>query len=69
MPETSPPPTVADEELARVLAVLGPMPIETDELVRVTGLPIRAIHVALLELDLSGLIERHGHQMVSRRSV
>lgn len=67
MPETSPPPDVADSERARVLAALGPMPVETDELVRVTGLSVRAIQVALLDLDLAGLIERHGRQLVSRR--
>lgn len=67
MPETSPPPDVADSERARVLAALGPMPIETDELVRVTGLSVRAIQVALMDLDLAGLIERHGQQLVSLR--
>jgi len=36
-----------------------------DELGRATGLPARAIQIALLELALAGRIERHGHQLVS----
>ncbi|MEQ1649416.1 MAG: DNA-processing protein DprA, partial [Hyphomicrobiaceae bacterium] len=65
MPETSSPPQVADNERARVLAALGPMPVKIDELVRVTGLSVRAIQIALLDLDLAGRIERHSGQLVS----
>ncbi len=64
-PETSSPPYNADSERARVLAVLGPSPVNIDELVRVTGLSVRVIQAAILELSLAGRIERHGHNLVS----
>ena len=64
-PETSPPPYDADGERARVLAVLGPSPVNIDELVRVTGLSVREVQAAILELTLAGRIERHGRNLVS----
>jgi DNA processing protein len=60
-------PGVADGDRERVYAALGPAPIDIDELGRATGLPARAIQIALVELALAGRIERHGHQLVSRR--
>jgi DNA processing protein len=54
-------------ETARVLAVLGPAPVNIDEVARACGLPIRVVHVAILELSLVGLVERHGGQLVSRK--
>jgi DNA processing protein len=65
-PETPPPPYDAESERARVLAVLGPVPVNIDELVRVTGLSARVIQAAILELSLDGQIERHGQNLVSR---
>ena len=56
---------VAPEDRARVLAALGPAPVDIDELIRATSLPAGAIQVALIELALAGRIERHGHQLVS----
>ena len=58
-------PTVAPQDRTRVLAALGPAPVDVDELVRATGLPARTLHIALIELALAGRIERHGHQLVS----
>jgi DNA processing protein len=58
-------PEVGVEAQARVLGALGPAPVDIDELARATGLPIRSIRIALIELDLAGRIERHGHQLVS----
>jgi DNA processing protein len=52
-------------ERARLLGALGPAPVDIDELARATGLSIRSIRIALIELDLAGRIERHGHQLVS----
>jgi DNA processing protein len=49
----------------RLLAALGPAPVDVDELARTTGLSARALQVTLLELALAGRIERHGHQLVS----
>ena len=61
-------PHVGDEDKARLLGALGPAPVDIDELARATGLPIRSIRIALIELDLAGRIERHGHQLVSLAS-
>lgn len=61
-----PPPSLGDADRQRVLAALGPAPVNVDELVRAVGLPARAVQVALLELALAGRIERHGQQLVSR---
>jgi DNA processing protein len=58
---------LADGDRERVYSALGPAPIDIDELGRATGLPARAIQTALVELALAGRIERHGHQLVSRR--
>jgi DNA processing protein len=73
--EPQPPPPVegahmpamplSDRDRDRVLAALGPAPIDVDTLVRGTGLGIRSVQVALLELALAGRIERHGGGLVS----
>jgi DNA processing protein len=70
-PGASPAPEREDwQELAaadreRLLAALGPAPVDIDELARASGLNVRAIQIALIELALAGRIERHGHQLVS----
>lgn len=51
---------------SRVLDVLGPHPIDIDEVMRATGLAARDVRAALMELDLSGDIVRHGVHLVSR---
>jgi DNA processing protein len=56
---------VGAAERERLLAALGPAPVDIDELTRATGLGARAIQIALIELALAGRIERHGHQLVS----
>jgi len=61
-------PEIGAEDRTRLLAALGPAPVDIDELVRATGLPVRAIQIALIELALAGRIERHGHQLVSLAS-
>jgi DNA processing protein len=60
-------PQMPDGDRERLLAALGPAPVDIDELGRATGLPARAIQIALLELALAGRVERHGHQLVSRK--
>mgnify|MGYP001811612757 FL=1 len=50
---------------ASVMATLGPAPVAIDDIVRATGLDIRTIRSVLIELDLAGLTERHGAQLVS----
>ena len=63
--QPAPPHTSTDGDYARVAAALGPHPVDVDALVRATELTIRAVHIALMELDLEGRIERHGSQLVS----
>jgi DNA processing protein len=58
-------PAIGPRDRARVLSALGPAPVDIDELVRATGLPVRALQIALIELALAGRIERHGHQLIS----
>jgi DNA processing protein len=48
-----------------IARLLGPTPISIDELARQSGLPIRAVQMTLLELELAGRIERHGGNAVS----
>ena len=58
-------PQVGDADRERLLAALGPAPVDVDALARATGLPARMIQMGLLELALAGRIERHGQQLVS----
>lgn len=62
-----PPPELHHNDRERLISALGPAPIDIDELARGSGLSIRAIHAALMELDLAGRIERHPGQLVSLR--
>lgn len=49
----------------QVLNALGPAPLEIDDIVRLTGVSLREVQTILLELDLSGRIERHGGNRVT----
>jgi len=49
----------------RLVELLGSSPLPIDELIRLAGLPARDVHALLLELDLSGRLERHGANAVS----
>jgi DNA processing protein len=44
----------------RVLAALGPSPVDLDDLARLAGVPARQLQGLLLDLELAGRIERHG---------
>jgi DNA processing protein len=46
-------------------SLLGAAPVGIDELVRLSGLPIRVVQTTLLELELRGRLERHGGNSVS----
>jgi DNA processing protein len=61
----STPPPFSEHDRDRVVAALGPAPVDVDSLVRGTGLSIRAVQAALIELALAGRIERHGNGLVS----
>jgi DNA processing protein len=60
-----PPASLSEDERGRVVAALGPAPIDIDSVVRSTGLGIRSVQIALMELALAGRIERHGGGLVS----
>lgn len=49
----------------QIVELLGPSPVEIDELVRQTGAPVAAILTVLLELELAGRISRHPGGKVS----
>jgi DNA processing protein len=58
-------PALSQGDRERVLAALGPAPVDVDTLIRGTGLPIRSVQVALIELSLAGRIARHGNGLIS----
>jgi DNA processing protein len=58
-------PAPSEDARARVLSLLGPAPVPIDALIRMVGLPARDVQGALAELDLDGLLERHGPNAVS----
>jgi DNA processing protein len=64
-PPVQPAPDPDADDRARVMATLGPAPVAVDDIVRATGLDIRSVRTVLIELDLAGLTERHGAQLVS----
>lgn len=49
----------------RVMALLGPGPITTDQLARAAEVGVRTVQTILLELELDGRIERQGSGMVA----
>ncbi len=49
----------------RVLSLLSPAPIPLDALIRAAGLPAREVQSVLCDLDLEGLLERHGGALIS----
>jgi DNA processing protein len=52
-------------ERARIIGLLGPTPVSTDDLVRLAGCSPALVRVVLLELELAGRLERHGGALVS----
>ncbi len=50
---------------AELITFLGPSPVAIDDLVRQSGLSIRNVQMALLELEIAGRLERHGGNSVS----
>lgn len=57
--------TDADAALARISSLLGPSPINVDDLARASQLPAQMVHTALLELEIEGRLARHGGNRVS----
>ncbi|MCJ2092919.1 DNA-processing protein DprA [Methylobacterium sp. J-072] len=58
-------PSEPTDERERIIALLGPSPVGTDELARSAGVGARVVQTVLLELELDGRIERHGSGAVS----
>jgi DNA processing protein len=54
-----------DSDRARLLSLLGPVPLGLDELIRMSGTSPAVARTILLELELAGRLERHGGGMVS----
>jgi DNA processing protein len=63
-----PPADADDGDRRRVTGLLGPVPVAVDELIRQAGLPAPVVQTVLLELELSGRLERHAGGRVSLRS-
>jgi len=63
----APLPDIHQTERELIVGALGPSPVDIDELIRMTGLATRKVHIVLLELDLAGRLERHGQQLVSKK--
>jgi DNA processing protein len=55
----------AEDERARVVALLGPAPVQIDDLVRMAQSSPAVVRMVLLELEIAGRIERHGGALVS----
>jgi DNA processing protein len=49
----------------RLLNLLGPSPVSVDDLARLSEAPVAQMRVVLFELELEGVIERHGAGLVS----
>ena len=48
-----------------IISLMGPDPVEVDELIRQSRMEMRDVQQVLLELDLAGRLERHAGQRVS----
>jgi DNA processing protein len=59
--QTDAPGTVQD----KITRLMGPSPVSIDELVRSSGYHPRAVQLALVELEMTGRLVRHGGQLVS----
>lgn len=66
-PATAPPQGAADGLPEQLAACLGAEPVALDELVRQSGASIAAVQQALLDLELSGRLERHPGNRVALR--
>jgi DNA processing protein len=60
---------VGGEGADAIAALLSSAPISVDELIRQSGASTAAVHMALLELELAGEIEREGSGLVRRSGI
>jgi len=62
----APPPADADDaDRARIVGLLGPVPVPVDELIRQSGIAPAILQTVLLELELAGRLDRHAGGRVS----
>lgn len=54
-----------EDDRREIIALLGPTPVSTDDLVRLTGASPATVRTILLELEIAGRLERHGAGLVS----
>lgn len=54
-----------EDERGGIVALLGPTPVSTDDLMRLTGASPATVRAILLELEIAGRLERHGAGLVS----
>jgi DNA processing protein len=54
-----------DQERERVVSLLGPSPVQMDDLVRLANVSPAVVRGILLELELAGRLERHGGGLIS----
>lgn len=55
----------APDERARIVALLGPAPVQIDDLVRLSKSSPAVVRMVLLELEIAGRLERHGGGLIS----
>lgn len=55
----------APDERARIVALLGPAPLQIDDLVRLSKSSPAVVRMVLLELEIAGRLERHGGGLIS----
>ena len=60
MPESAP-----GTDLDRLVEMIGPVPMQVDELIRASALAPRVLQAALMELEITGQIRRHDGNRVS----
>jgi DNA processing protein len=57
----------SQDERRRIVDLLGPTPVDIDDLVRLSGASPSAVRVVLLELELAGRIERQAGGRIALR--
>ena len=63
--DPAPPEDASDADRRAVAALLGPVPVAVDELIRQSGRAPAVVQTVLLELELAGRVERHAGGRVS----
>ncbi|AUW58641.1 DNA-protecting protein DprA [Sphingobium sp. SCG-1] len=58
----------SDAERRRIVDLLGPVPVQVDELIRQSGIAPALVQTVLLELELAARVERHAGGRVSLQS-